>query len=240
VTAPQWSRGRGAEDGRWSIGAVLDRLRGEFPDVTISKIRFLESEGLISPARSASGYRQFSGEDLDRLRFVLAAQRDHYLPLKVIKQQLDERDERTSGEPRPLVAVPSGAPEAPAAANKVRLTREDLLAEAGINAAMLSALEQYGIVRAGAAGFYDTDAVELARTANALTEFGIEPRHLRAFRAAADRETGLLQQIVGPMARQRDPDAAARAEDLLREMAGLSVRLHALLIRVGLREGLPR
>jgi DNA-binding transcriptional MerR regulator len=239
VTAPQWSRGRGAEDGRWSIGAVLDRLRGEFPDVTISKIRFLESEGLVSPARSASGYRQFSGEDLERLRFVLAAQRDHYLPLKVIKQQLDERDDRTSTEPRPLVAVPSGAPEV-ASANKVRLTREDLLAAADIDAGMLAALEQYGIVRSGAAGFYDTDAVELARTASALTEFGIEPRHLRAFRAAADRETGLLQQIVGPVARQRDPDAAARAEDLLREMAGLSVRLHALLIRVGLREGLPR
>jgi len=239
VTAPQWSRGRGAEEGRWSIGAVLDRLRGEFPDVTISKIRFLESEGLISPARSASGYRQFSSEDLERLRFVLAAQRDHYLPLKVIKQQLDERDIRTSGEPRPLVAVPSGAPEVPTS-NKVRLTREDLLAEAEIDGAMLASLEQYGIVRPGAAGFYDTDAVELARTASALTEFGIEPRHLRAFRAAADRETGLLQQIVGPVARQRDPDAAARAEDLLREMAGLSVRLHALLIRVGLREGLPR
>jgi len=218
---------------------VLDRLRGEFPDVTISKIRFLESEGLISPARSASGYRQFSSEDLERLRFVLAAQRDHYLPLKVIKQQLDERDIRTSGEPRPLVAVPSGAPEVPTS-NKVRLTREDLLAEAEIDGAMLASLEQYGIVRPGAAGFYDTDAVELARTASALTEFGIEPRHLRAFRAAADRETGLLQQIVGPVARQRDPDAAARAEDLLREMAGLSVRLHALLIRVGLREGLPR
>jgi DNA-binding transcriptional MerR regulator len=219
---------------------VLDRLRGEFPDVTISKIRFLESEGLISPARSASGYRQFSGDDLDRLRFVLAAQRDHYLPLKVIKQQLDERDGHGPGEARPLVAVPSGAPEAPSVANKVRLTREDLLSEAGIDAGLLAALEQYGIVRAGPAGFYDTDAVELARTASALTEFGIEPRHLRAFRAAADRETGLLQQIVGPMARQRDPDAAARAEDLLREMAGLSVRLHALLIRVGLREGLPR
>ena len=218
---------------------MLDRLRGEFPDVTISKIRFLESEGLISPARSASGYRQFSSEDLERLRFVLAAQRDHYLPLKVIKQQLDERDIRTSGEPRPLVAVPSGAPEVPTS-NKVRLTREDLLAEAEIDGAMLASLEQYGIVRPGAAGFYDTDAVELARTASALTEFGIEPRHLRAFRAAADRETGLLQQIVGPVARQRDPDAAARAEDLLREMAGLSVRLHALLIRVGLREGLPR
>lgn len=240
MTAPQWSRGRGAEEGRWSIGAVLDRLRGEFPDVTISKIRFLESEGLVSPARSASGYRQFSGEDLERLRFVLAAQRDHYLPLKVIKQQLDERDRLSGGEARPLVAVPSGEPEAPHVPNRVRLTREDLLAEAEIDGVTLAALEQYGIVRSGVAGFYDTDAVELARTASALTEFGIEPRHLRAFRAAADRETGLLQQVVGPVARQRDPDAAARAEDLLREMAGLSVRLHALLIRVGLREGLPR
>jgi DNA-binding transcriptional MerR regulator len=219
---------------------VLDRLRGEFPDVTISKIRFLESEGLVSPARSASGYRQFSTEDLNRLRFVLAAQRDQYLPLKVIKQQLDERDRLSSGEHRPLVVVPSGEPEAPIMSNKVRLTREDLLAEAEISSSMLAAIEQYGIVRPGPAGFYDSDAVDLARTANALTEFGIEPRHLRAFRAAADRETGLLQQIVGPVAKQRDPDASARAEDLLREMAGLSIRLHALLIKVGLREGLPR
>lgn len=241
MTAPQWSsRGRGSEQGRWSIGAVLDRLRGEFPDVTISKIRFLESEGLVSPARSASGYRQFSSEDLERLRFVLAAQRDHYLPLKVIKQQLDDRDGVTAADSRPLVVVPSGAPEKAAPTVKARLTREELLDEAEIGLPMLNALEQFGIVRPGAAGFYDTDAVELARTANALTEFGIEPRHLRAFRAAADRETGLLQQVVGPMARQRDPDAAARAEDLMREMAGLSVRLHALLIRVGLREGLLR
>jgi DNA-binding transcriptional MerR regulator len=240
MTAPHWSRGRGAEEGRWSIGAVLDRLRHEFPDVTISKIRFLESEGLVSPARSASGYRQFSADDLERLRFVLAAQRDQYLPLKVIKQQLDERDQQRAGDSRPLLVVPSGEPEKPASTPKVRLTREDLLTEAKIDGAMLSALEQYGIVRAGAAGFYDNDAVELATTARALTDFGIEPRHLRAFRAAADRETGLLHQVVGPVARQRDPDAASRAEELLREMAGLSVRLHALLIRVGLREGLPR
>ncbi|HEY9413461.1 MAG TPA: MerR family transcriptional regulator [Pseudonocardia sp.] len=240
MTAPHWSRGRGADDGRWSIGAVLDQLRNEFPDVTISKIRFLESEGLVSPARSDSGYRQFSAEDLERLRFVLAAQRDQYLPLKVIKQQLDDRDQAQSGDSRPLVVVPSGEPERIQAPAKTRLTREDLLGEAGIDATMLNALEQYGIVRSGEAGFYDTDAVDLASTARALTEFGIEPRHLRAFRAAADRETGLLHQIVGPVARQRDPDAAARAEDLLREMAGLSVRLHALLIRVGLREGLPR
>jgi DNA-binding transcriptional MerR regulator len=238
MTAPQWSRGRGAEEGRWSIGAVLDRLRGEFPDVTISKIRFLESEGLVSPGRSASGYRQFSGEDLERLRFVLAAQRDHYLPLKVIKQQLDERDGRVEAG-RPLVAVPSGAPEAPVT-TKARLTREDVLAEACIDGTLLAALEQFGVVRPGPGGFYDADAVDVARTAAALTDFGIEPRHLRAFRVAADREIGLLRQVVGPVARQRDPEASARAEEQLREMAGLSLRLHALLIREGLREDLPR
>lgn len=219
---------------------MLDRLRPEFPDVTISKIRFLESEGLVSPARSASGYRQFTAEDLERLRFVLAAQRDHYLPLKVIKQQLDERDRQSMDESRPLVVVPSGDPEIVRPTPKIRLTREDLLAETGIDGVTLAALEQYGIVRTGPAGFYDADAVELAKAARALTDFGLEPRHLRAFRAAADREIGLLHQIVGPLARQRDPDASSRAEDLLREMAGLSVRLHGLLIRAGLREGLPR
>ena len=224
-----------------SIGEVIDLLRDEFPDVSVSKLRFLESQGLVAPARAESGYRQFAGEDLKRIRYILTQQRDHFLPLKVIKQQLDDRDHPRTADARPLVAVPSGEPDERAATRpKARLTREDLLTEAGIDSAMLSALEQYGIVRAGTAGFYDTDAVELARTAHALTDFGIEPRHLRAFRAAADRETGLLHQVVGPIARQRDPDAAARAEDLLREMAGLSVRLHALLIRVGLREGLPR
>ncbi|MGH3800877.1 MAG: transcriptional regulator FtsR [Pseudonocardiaceae bacterium] len=244
-----------------SIGSVLGQLRADFPDVTISKIRFLESEGLVQPERTAAGYRQFSAADVARLRYVLTAQRDHYLPLRVIKEQLDARDrgehegppdsplERSSAErrprpPRPLIGVPSHAatdsagPEALDAADPVRMTREELLAAAGISAAALTELEQFGLVRPGPAGFYDSDAALVARTARAMTEFGLQPRHLRAFRASADREVGLLAQIVIPMTRQRDPDARARADEVVRELAMLSVRLHALLVKTGLRSAI--
>ncbi len=234
-----------------SIGSVLTQLRADFPDVTISKIRFLESEGLVRPQRTAAGYRQFSPADVERLRYVLGAQRDHYLPLKVIKEQLDAMDRGERGGasaapgprlPRPLVGLadPAGAtgPAAPedfVAADTVRMTQEELLSAAGIGAAALAELEQFGLIRPGPAGFYDTDAVLVARTARAMTDFGLEPRHLRAFRASADREVGLLAQIVTPMTRQRDPDARARAEEVVRELAALSVRLHALLVKTGLR-----
>lgn len=223
-----------------SIGAVLAQLRPDFPDVTISKIRFLESEGLVCPQRTTSGYRQFSTADVSRLRFVLAAQRDHYLPLKVIKEQLDAMDRgtprRLGPPPRPLSSV-DGMPAAAdfAAGGEIRMTREELLANAGVNAGVLAELEQYGLVRPGAAGFYDADAVLVARTVKTMTEFGLEPRHLRAFRAAADREVGLLAQIVTPLSRQRDPDARQRADEVVRELAALSVRLHALLVKAGLR-----
>ncbi|MGH3830047.1 MAG: transcriptional regulator FtsR [Pseudonocardiaceae bacterium] len=237
-----------------SIGSVLAQLRTDFPDVTISKIRFLESEGLVQPQRSAAGYRQFSHADVQRLRYVLFAQRDHYLPLRVIKEQLDALDrgapegspdrspEKCSDLrwPRPaLSAVPGAATEpAPAAelaTDVVRMTQEQLLAAAGIGGAVLAELEQFGLVRPGQAGFYDTDALLVARTARAMTDFGLEPRHLRSFRASADREVGLLAQIVTPMSRQRDPDARARAEEVVRELAVLSLRLHALLVKIGLR-----
>ncbi|MDQ4010884.1 MAG: MerR family transcriptional regulator [Actinomycetota bacterium] len=244
-----------------SIGSVLGQLRADFPDVTISKIRFLESEGLVQPERTAAGYRQFSAADVERLRYVLTAQRDHYLPLRVIKEHLDARDrgERESPpdgrpdrltdghrprSPRSLVGVPSHAPSDPAgpesleAADSVRMTQEELLAAAGIGRTALTELEQFGLVRPGPAGFYDSDAVLVARTAQAMTEFGLEPRHLRAFRASADREVGLLAQIVSPMIRQRDPDARARADEVVRELAMLSVRLHALLVKAGLRSAL--
>jgi DNA-binding transcriptional MerR regulator len=248
---------------------VLAQLRSEFPDVTISKIRFLESEGLVCPARTASGYRQFSPADVARLRFVLAAQRDHYLPLKVIKEQLDSPagpavsadghavDAAGAIAPTDLVAQskqakpaqpecgpaggsgltgaagPRAADFAPGA--EIRLTREEMLAESGVDAALLAELERYGLVRPGAAGFYDPDAVLVARTARMLTDFGVEPRHLRAFRSSADREIGLLEQIVAPMYRQRDPDARSRADETARELAALSVTLHTLLVKVGLR-----
>ncbi len=248
MTAAGWRGGSADDRGALSIGAVLDGLRAEFPEVTISKIRFLESEGLVHPARTASGYRQFSQGDVERLRFVLAAQRDHYLPLKVIKSQLDEWDRdgapAARRPPRPMVSVPGeglpGPDELVVGGPGRRLTREQLLAEADIGPEVLDDLEQYGIVRPGRAGFYDGDVVMLARAAAALTGFGIEPRHLRAFRAAADREVGLLAQVVGPVARQRDPDARSRAEELAREVAALSVRLHALLVKAGVREVLAQ
>lgn len=249
---------------------MLAQLRAEFPDVTISKIRFLESEGLVQPERTAAGYRQFSATDVERLRYVLAAQRDHYLPLRVIKECLDARDRdeperaahRLPGQSadritaarwplpsRPLAgARPDAAPDPePGSATEpvgsefleatgtTRVTQEELLAAAGISRVALTQLEQFGLVRSGPAGFYDTDAVQVAKTAHAMTDFGLEPRHLRAYRSSADREIGLLAQIVTPMSRQRDPDARARADEVVRELAVLSVRLHALLVKIGLR-----
>lgn len=206
-----------------SIGAVLAQLRPEFPDVTISKIRFLEAEGLISPARTESGYRQFGEVDVARLRYVLAAQRDRYLPLKVIREQLASAER----PPRPLAAVPESLP--------VGLSREELVEHADVDAELLADLEQYGLVAADPAGRYDPDAVRIAATAGALAEYGIEARHLRAFRAAADREVGLLAQIVTPLRLHRDPATRARAEEVLRELVSLSASLHTLLVKAGLR-----
>ena len=237
MTAP----GRSGDLSGASIGSVLAQLRTDFPDVTISKIRFLESEGLVRPERSAAGYRQFSPADIDRLRYVLAAQRDHYLPLRVIKEHLDASDR---GGPQDLPERPSEVSWPRSArswsenvdtVDTTRITQEELLAVAGIGRAALTELEQFGLVRPGSAGFYDTDAVLVAKTARAMTDFGLEPRHLRSFRASADREVGLLAQIVTPMSRQRDPDARARAEEAVRELAVLSLRLHALLVKIGLR-----
>jgi DNA-binding transcriptional MerR regulator len=215
---------------RLSIGAVLGRLREEFPDVTISKIRFLEAEGLVRPARTAAGYRQFAEADVERLRFVLAAQRDRYLPLKVIKEQLDESD--AVPDPPPVLRAVDGA--LPTADDFVeqsirRMTREELLATSGIDASLLTDLEEFGLVKPGDAGLYDTVSAQIAATAKALAAFGIEPRHLRGFRAAADREVGLVEQIVAPMHGRRG------ADDTVRQLAALSVGLHTLLVKAGLR-----
>ncbi len=231
--------GRPAGD-RLSIGAVLGELRRDFPDVTISKIRFLEAEGLVRPARTASGYRQFTSADVARLRFVLAAQRDHYLPLKVITEQLDAADAAAAAEDRPKVlrAVPADGLPAPSDFGQQpirRLTREELLETSGIDTAMLTELEQYGLVRPGAAGLYDSESAQVAATVKALADFGIEPRHLRGFRAAADREVGLVEQIVAPMYRRDDAESRTRADAAVRELAALSVGLHTLLVKAGLR-----
>lgn len=232
-----------------SIGAVLDQLRPDFPDVTISKIRFLEAEGLVTPQRTPAGYRQFSGADCERLRFVLAAQRDHYLPLKVIKEQLDALDRGT--EPLAVLSMPRVPRSLTVAGSTVsaddflpqrerRLTREQLLAQSGVEPQLLAELQQHGLLRAGSAGFFDPDAVELARAAQSMAAFGMEPRHLRAFRASAEREAGLVAQIASPVARGRDSGASARADELVRELAALSVTMHSMLVKSALRDALGR
>ena len=235
-----------------SIGEVLGQLRGEFADITISKIRFLEAEGLVEPERTSSGYRKFSREDVSRLRYVLAAQRDHYLPLRVIKDHLDAIDRgleppALSGGgprvPRAMVAA-EGLPAADAFlpdVTEIRLSRSELLEAAGLQPEQLEQLEQYGLVapRAGA-NHYDGDALTVAKTVAEMARFGIEARHLRPFKAAADREIGLVEQVVTPLVRQRNPEARARADEVARELASLSVKLHSTLVRAGLGPGLRR
>jgi DNA-binding transcriptional MerR regulator len=232
-----------------SIGEVLALLRPDFPDVTISKIRFLESEGLVEPERTPSGYRKFLAEDVERLRYVLSAQRDHYLPLRVIKDHLDAIDrgleppEGSSGGPRVPRAVTTGAgfPDAETFARdpaRLRLSRSELVDAADIAPELLDQVEAYGLVRATSGGpqgsHYDATALVIARTAAELSSFGIEPRHLRAFKTAADREVGLVEQVVTPLLRQRGPESRARAEEVTRELAALSVTLHAALVKAGL------
>jgi DNA-binding transcriptional MerR regulator len=210
-----------------SIGEVLNHLRSEFPDTTISKLRFLEAEGLVEPQRTPSGYRKYSWSDVARLKFVLTAQRDQYLPLRVIRDQL------ATGAPT-LSQVPAAGAEPVEA----RVSRTDLLARTGLTERALQALEQHGLVSPQRGGGYDADAVEVAHAAALLAEYGLEPRHLRAYRAAADREVGLFGQLVAPMIRQPDPAARARAAEAVRELAALTQRLHAALVRAGLRESI--
>ncbi|EID81913.1 MULTISPECIES: transcriptional regulator FtsR [Rhodococcus] len=233
-----------------SIGSVLDRLRPDFPDVTISKIRFLEAEGLISPQRTPSGYRRFSIADCERLRYVLTAQRDQYLPLKVIKEQLEaiDRGVATVGagdssprRPRALTVAPGEvSPEEFRTDREVRICRDDLISRAGIDEKFLGELTRGGLVVPGPAGFFDEDAVTLARTARAMSEFGLEVRHLRAFKLAADREAGLVAQIAGPVAKGRDAGARDRAEEMVRELAALSLTLHTCLVKSAVRGALDR
>lgn len=236
-----------------SIGEVLTQLRPDFPDVTISKIRFLESEGLVEPERSSSGYRKFSRDHLARLRYVLSSQRDHYLPLRVIKQHLEAMDRglepgATGGGP-PVPRAEAAAeelqvpgPEAFAREpSEIRLSREELLGAAGLDSDQLDQLEQFGLLAPRSGGtHYDGDAFVVAKTVAAMARYGIEARHLRPFTSAADREVGLVEQVVSPLVRRGEPEARAKAEEVVRELASLSVRLHASLVRARLRPGITR
>jgi len=229
-----------------NIGQVLDLLRSDFPGISIPKIRFLEDKGLIAPERTAAGYRKFSHDDVERLRYVLRMQRDHYLPLKVIGEHLDAMDRGL--EPPPIDAVvptvpkvalaDDGLPSAESFARRsdLRLSRKELIKTAEVDEELLTALETYGLIKPRpGTHHYDTDALVVAKTAAELAEFGFEPRHLRAFKSAADREVGLVEQVVAPVRRSRDTGASARADDAVNQIAALSVKLHATLVKSGLR-----
>ena len=236
----------GSPRARMNIGQVLDELRPDFPSITIPKIRFLEDKGLIKPERTPAGYRKFSAEDVERLRYILRMQRDHYLPLKVIRQHLDAIDRGL--EPPPIEPVVPTVPKVALAADglpsaesfsrrdNLRLSRKELIKIAEISEELLDQLEQFALIspRAGT-GHFDTDALVIAQTARELADFGLEPRHLRAFKTAADREVGLVEQVVAPLRGGRDTAAQARAEDAMSEIAALSIRLHATLVKSGLR-----
>ncbi len=244
TSAARISSGRG----RMSIGEVLSHLKVDFPDVSISKIRFLESEGLVEPERTPSGYRKFSYADLERLRYVLTAQREHYYPLKVIKEHLEamerglEPPASPSDQPRVKRAIravtdqPSAADFGSAPSQDIRLSRAELLANSGLEADHLDQLIDFGMLRYRAGTkYFDADGLAVATAVAEMTRYGLEPRHIRAFKTAADREVGLVEQIVSPLAKQRDDGAQARAEEVVRELGALSVRLHATLVKIGLR-----
>ncbi|WP_230196486.1 transcriptional regulator FtsR [Streptomyces coriariae] len=244
LQTPRGGAGHGtaaADGGPMSIGTVLNALRDEFPEVTISKIRFLESEGLIEPQRTPSGYRKFTVRDVERLGHVLRMQRDHYLPLKVIREHLDAV-ERGEAAPLPTVGrqrdgeVLLEASEGPTVA---RIGRSELLATAGIGEPELEEWESYGLVAPLEDGVYDAEAATVAALVAELGRFGIEPRHLRVMKAAADREAGLVDQVVAPLKRHRNPQTRAHAQARTKEIAGLTVRLHAALVQTALGVRLP-
>ncbi len=207
--------------GQFGIGEVLAQLRPEFPDISTSKIRFLEAEGLIEPARSRSGYRRFSAADIERLRYILTMQRDSYLPLRVIRERLAD------GE------AANGAPQADRP--PADMTRRQLLDAAEISDAELTELEDYGLIRR-VGRQYGGDALAVARALAALRQYGVQARHLRAVKAAADREANLVEQVVAPQLRQRGPGARDAAARTAWQIADLTLRLHATLVGSALAE----
>jgi DNA-binding transcriptional MerR regulator len=218
-----------------SIGEILVTLKAEYPDVTISKIRFLEGEGLIDPERTPSGYRKFHEEDVERLRTILKMQRDEYLPLKVIKERLDQTEEETpvrvvsDGTTEDLAAPPTG----------LHMSVEELSAATGVDRNRIRELESFGILCShGLNGdrYYDGDDFVVLSIVKDFFKYGIEPRHLSMYRHFAEREATFFESIVLPVLRQKNPDARKAAAENLSDLAALSRKLKQALLRSNLRK----
>ena len=246
-----------------SIGEVLELLKDEFPDITISKIRFLESQGLLDPERTPSGYRKFYEPDVARLRWILRQQKEHFLPLKVIKGRLSESPPEPD-DPAPVEApapapasaeAPRGAPlEEPTApapepratgsplvagVSAVSMTLDELAGATGLDHAALKELEQFGLlVGRPVAGqvYYDEEALVAARLAAGFARHGVEARHLRMYKVAAEREAGFYEQVVLPLLKQRNPTARRQAVESLEDLARLGEGMRSAFLRAALRE----
>lgn len=216
-----------------SIGEVINLLRDDFPDVSVSKIRFLESQGLIDPGRSESGYRQFDDEDLARLRFILQQQRDHFLPLKVIKSKL------TLWERGEDLATKTAKPASTVESRGEPVSRDDLLRRSGLSETELDSLIEVGVLRPlGDGEVYSAEGALVALEAKRLLDQGLEPRHLRTVRLSVDREADLLLQLAAPLLRARNAEARARAKDLLDLTTGAVQAMHRAMLEDELRQHL--
>lgn len=224
-----------------SIGEVLDAVREDFPDISISKIRFLESEGLIAPERTESGYRKFYDADVTRLRYILSLQRDHFMPLRVIRDRLSQSDANggvpdVDSAPAPETKVadsPSGATEQ--LASGVSMTRAELVKAAGLSDEQMRGLEDFGVLPQREDDRYDESDLLLASSARRMMSYGAEPRHLRMFKQFAERETGFFEQMVMPV-RRKDPDAHKAALQSINELVDIARKMHDAMLRTSVRE----
>jgi DNA-binding transcriptional MerR regulator len=230
-----------------SIGEVLVNVKTEFPDITISKIRFLESEGLITPERTPSGYRKFYVEDVERLKSILRLQRDEYLPLKVIKERLLQADNGDEEQPPTLEQAAAGGDpggggedlaEAPTG---LQMSLEEMAAATGVDRDRIKELETFGIVCShGPEGgkYYDGDDYVTLSIVKDFLRFGIEPRHLTMYKHFADRESAFFEALVAPTLRQKNPDARRAATQTLGELTATSRKFKQALLRNALRDNL--
>jgi len=216
-----------------TIGAVCALLRREFPDISISKIRYLEDQKLLSPRRTEGGYRLYSSADVTRLRTILRLQRDEFLPLRVIRQELAagraDEDEAPEGEPRRTRRIAISAPPAE------RWSLDQVLEQSGAEESLVRELEEYGVLAArgrGAAAGYDPIEMEIVRVAAELARFGVAARNMRVLRTSTDREAVLIEQVVGPALRSRNGERRKEAVTALESMAAVVSQLkHLMLVR---------
>ena len=233
-----------------SIGEVLSLLKQEFPDVTISKIRFLESQGLLDPERTPSGYRKFYDSDVERLRWILRQQREHFLPLKVIKGRLRAGHEGRSEAVEEAITLSTtsrlpaaGTSEDPPAGASlpptgVSLSLAELVGATGVAEDDIRDLERFGLIsgrKVSSTVYYDEDALAVVQLAAGFMKYGVEARHLRMYKTAGEREAGFFEQVVMPMLKQRNPESRRQAVEVLEELSRLGQALRAAMLAQALR-----